>query len=407
MRASDGPPDFFKPAGTAGRGVRRLNRIPLLLVGGMVVVVTSVFGYTLYDRNKAIQRQAAEGVSQHDGTPADAAFILSGAPAAGVIPASRATPTPTTAPLPAAPLQSALTGPKTPQQLAADTTTLRRTQMQEQIETNRITALQSALGAGSSIPRPPTQPIQGTVSPYPPLPPGQGSRGYNEADDPNGQGAKAAFLKKQPADSSNLLAATREAPLSPYEIRSGTVIPAVMIGGVNSDLPGQLLGQVSENVYDTATGQHLLIPQGAKLVGTYDNAVTYGQQRVLVVWNRIIFPDASALDLKGMPGADQSGYAGFYDQVDNHYLRVFGSAVLMSLFSAGVQLSQPQASNGENYSSSQVIAGALGQQLGQAGLATVQRNLGIAPTLTIRPGYLFTVMVTKDVVLPGTWTGSR
>lgn len=83
---------------------------------------------------------------------------------------------------------------------------------------------------------------------------------------------------------------------------------------------------------------------------------------------------------------------------------MFGSAVLMSLFSAGVQLSQPQASNGENYSSSQIIAGALGQQLGQAGLATVQRNLGIAPTLTIRPGYLFAVMVTKDMVLPGAWS---
>lgn len=397
MKRSDGPPDFFKPAGTAGRGVRRLNRVPLLLVGGVVVVVMSVFGYTLYDRNKAIQQQAAANTQQHSGTPADAAFVLSGAPADGIIPADRGPP------LQSAALQPAALGLKTAQPWAADAATLRRTQLQEQIETNRINALQNALGAGSTISRPPA--VQTNAPSYSPPLSGQPNRPVAEANDVNGQAAKAAFLKKQAPESSNLLATTREAPLSPYEIRAGTVIPAVMIGGVNSDLPGQLLGQVSENVYDTATGQHLLIPQGAKLVGTYDNAVTYGQQRVLVVWNRIIFPDASALDLNGMPGADQSGYAGFYDQVDNHYLRVFGSAVLMSLISAGVQLSQPQASNGENYSSSQIIAGALGQQLGQAGLATVQRNLGIAPTLTIRPGYLFTVMVTKDVVLPGAWGG--
>ncbi|MGE5516191.1 MAG: TrbI/VirB10 family protein [Bacteroidota bacterium] len=400
MKRSDGPPDFFKPAGTAGRGVRRLNRVPLLLIGGMVVVVMSVFGYTLYDRNKAIQQQATANVQQHSGAPADAAFVLSGAPADGIIPADRGS-SPTAPSLPPGALQPAALGLKSAPPLAADTATLRRTQLQEQIETNRINALQNALGAASTIPRPPA--VQTSAPSYSAPLPGQPNRPVAEANDVNGQAAKAAFLKKQAPDSSNLLATTREAPLSPYEIRAGTVIPAVLIGGVNSDLPGQLLGQVSENVYDTATGQHLLIPQGAKLVGTYDNAVTYGQHRVLVVWTRIIFPDASALDLNGMPGADQSGYAGFNDQVDNHYLRVFGSAVLMSLFSAGVQLSQPQASNGENYSSSQVIAGALGQQLGQAGLATVQRNLGIAPTLTIRPGYLFTVMVTKDVVVPGAW----
>ncbi len=93
-------------------------------------------------------------------------------------------------------------------------------------------------------------------------------------------------------------------PISPYELKAGTVIPAIMVGGINSDLPGQILGQVRENVYDTATGRHILIPQGSKLVGTYDNAITTGQERVLVAWTRIIYPDSSSIDLGKMPGAE-------------------------------------------------------------------------------------------------------
>jgi len=219
--------------------------------------------------------------------------------------------------------------------------------------------------------------------------------------DPSGQNEKAGFLSQRPT-ASDYLPNTREPAASPFQIRAGTVIPAVMVGGVDSDLPGQILGQVRENVYDTATGRYLLIPQGAKLVGTYDNRVTYGQSRVLVVWNRIIFPDGSSLDINGMPGADQGGYAGFYGEVNNHYIRIFGSATLLSLFSAGIQLSQPQPNADSNnvYSSQQIVAGAIGQQLGNAGLSFIQRGMDIAPTLKIRPGYLFNVMVTKDVVIP-------
>lgn len=229
---------------------------------------------------------------------------------------------------------------------------------------------------------------------------GAGFSAASGADDPNGQGAKAAFLR-QPPTTSDYLVSNRESAVSPYELRAGAVIPAVMVSGINSDLPGQIIGQVAENVYDTATGAYLLIPQGAKLVGTYDNAVTYGQSRVLVVWNRIIFPDASSLDIDGMAGADQGGYSGFSDQVNNHYVRIFGSALLLSLFSAGIQLSQPQASSSSNgtYTSQQIIAGAVGQQLGNTGSRVIERNLNIAPTLEIRPGYLFNVMVTKDIVV--------
>jgi type IV secretion system protein VirB10 len=163
--------------------------------------------------------------------------------------------------------------------------------------------------------------------------------------------------------------------VSPFELKTGTVIPGVMIGGINSDLPGQIVAQVRENVWDTATGHHLLIPQGARLVGTYDNQVTRGQSRVLVAWTRIIYPDGSSVDLGTMPGADQGGYAGFSDKVNNHYVRVFGDALLMSLFSAGIQLSQPKSNDSMNggYSSQQIIAASLGQQLGQAGMQITQR----------------------------------
>ena len=187
--------------------------------------------------------------------------------------------------------------------------------------------------------------------------------------------------------------------LSPYELKAGSIIPAIMIGGLNSDLPGQIIAQVSENVYDTKTGKHLLIPQGSRLVGTYDNGVTTGQNRVLVVWNRIIFSDASSLDLNMMPAADQSGYAGFNDKTNNHYGKAFGAALLMSAFSAGVQISQPQATNGENISTGQTMAGAIGQQLGQAGGQIIGRNIRIQPTLQIRPGYRFNVSVTKDFII--------
>jgi type IV secretory pathway VirB10-like protein len=192
----------------------------------------------------------------------------------------------------------------------------------------------------------------------------------------------------------------REAALSKFEIRAGTVIPAVMIAGINSDLPGQILGEVRENVFDTATGRYRLIPQGSKLVGRYDSTVSYGQQRVLAVWNRVIFPDGSSLELKGMPGADAGGYSGFNDLVDEHFGRIIGAAVLSSLFAAGIQLSQPQVTNGQNFTPGQTTAGTVGQQVGEAGQAVIQRQLNIAPTLEIRPGYLFNVMVSKDIILP-------
>jgi type IV secretory pathway VirB10-like protein len=189
-----------------------------------------------------------------------------------------------------------------------------------------------------------------------------------------------------------------EAPRSPYELRAGFVVPATLISGINSDLPGQIMAQVSQDVFDTATGKWKLIPQGSRLVGQYSSDVSYGQSRVLIAWQRIVFPDGKAMDIGSMPGADSAGYSGFRDQVNNHYFRLFASAFLMSGVTAGITLSQPQTlNNTTRQSAGSAMSEALGQQLGQVTAQLIARNMNIAPTLEIRPGYRFNVIVTKDM----------
>jgi type IV secretion system protein VirB10 len=191
-----------------------------------------------------------------------------------------------------------------------------------------------------------------------------------------------------------------EAPRSPYELRAGFVLPATLISGINSDLPGQIVAQVAQHVYDTPTGKYLLIPQGARLVGSYSSEVAYGQARVLVAWQRIVFPDGKAMDIGAMPGADGAGYAGLHDQVNNHYLRLFGSAFLMSGVTAGITYTQRRNEAGNLYgapSASSALSEALGQQLGQVTAQLIAKNMNIAPTLEIRPGLRFNVVVTRDM----------
>jgi type IV secretion system protein VirB10 len=206
------------------------------------------------------------------------------------------------------------------------------------------------------------------------------------------------------------LSASVRVPVSPYEIKAGTIMPAVLLSAVNSDLPGQVLGQVREAVYDTETGQHLLVPQGTRLVGLYDHHIVYGQERVLITWKRLILPNGSSLSLKdGMPGADALGAAGFHDEVNNHYLRIFGNALLLSVISAGVQLSQtPEfGRNFQGPTAGNVLGAAVGQQLGSTASEFIRRGMTIAPTLEVRPGYPFNVLVTQDVVFPGPYDDAR
>lgn len=220
--------------------------------------------------------------------------------------------------------------------------------------------------------------------------------GYDPAADKD----KEAFFGRAEKDSSWILPHSRTAG-QPLELKTGAVIPGVMVTGINSDLPGNIIAQVSQNVFDMATGRQLLIPQGAKLFGIYDSRVIYGQERVLVAWNRLMFPDGSAVTLGAMPGSDMAGNAGYTDKVNNHYLRIFGSAILMSMITGGMSYSMDSLDSGgdsDNPTLQDEMGAALASQLGQATLQLLQKNINIKPTLEIRPGYQFNVIVTKDIV---------
>lgn len=202
--------------------------------------------------------------------------------------------------------------------------------------------------------------------------------------------------KKQP---SGYLGRIKMKPLSPYEIKAGWVIPAILITGINSELSGQILAQISQNVYDTVSGKYLLIPQGTKAVGAYSSNVIYGQERLLVAWHKLIFPDGSTLDLQNMQGVSVEGLSGFKDQVNNHYFRIFASALLMSSISAGVALSDKSNAYAQNESNSQKAIAQAIQNLSQVSSAMIQKNMNIAPTIEIRAGYKFDIFVTKDILL--------
>lgn len=235
---------------------------------------------------------------------------------------------------------------------------------------------------------------------------GMGGGQAQQQDDPNKQGRKEQFLKSNEASAKTYLKDGVQPALSPYEIKAGWAIPAALQCGINSDLPGQTCARVTENVFDSATGRHLLIPQNSRLVGTYDSQIAYGQERILVVWNRLIFPDGSSISLEGMPGSDKAGNAGFDADVNNHYAKVFGSAAFMATFSAAVSLTQKQnTSVNGSLTNSQTITQSLGQQLGQTGSAFIQRGMNVQPTLTRKPGYRFNVMVTRDILLPSAYRG--
>lgn len=214
---------------------------------------------------------------------------------------------------------------------------------------------------------------------------------YNDSD-PSKQERKESFISDYNVDSGH----ARKMPKTPYTMAQGTVLPATMITGINSDLPGQIVGQISQDVFDSATGEHLLIPQGSKVIGKYDSQVVYGQKRVLIAWTTIVFPDASTLELGIMPGADQMGYGGFKDKVNNHFFKIFGGAFMMSMINAGYQISQPD-DNSNGLSAQDIAAAAVAQQFSQVGLEIVRKNLKVQPTLEIRPGYKFNVMINRSI----------
>ncbi|NSY99564.1 IncP-type conjugal transfer protein TrbI [Agrobacterium tumefaciens] len=221
--------------------------------------------------------------------------------------------------------------------------------------------------------------------------------------DQNGQKSKEDFFNADLKELGYL--PNRVVPQqSLYELKRGSVIPATLITGINSDLPGRITAQVSQNVYDSTTGHRLLIPQGAKLFGRYDSKVSFGQSRVLVVWTDLIFPNGSTLQIGGMAGTDAQGYGGFHDKVNNHYWRTFGSAALIALIGTGIDASLPESSTlATQETASDAARRNFAESFGRVAEQTISRNLNVQPTLEIRPGYKFNVLVDQDIVFPGVY----
>jgi type IV secretory pathway VirB10-like protein len=256
--------------------------------------------------------------------------------------------------------------------------------------------LQSETGStsakqGTSSPRDPALDIGSELLALAALPQGTPSAFGGPADS-NLQGRKLAFASES-ADSDIYNPHRVEDPLSPYQVMAGTLIPASLVTGINSDLPGTIVAQVTQPVYDTVTGHYVLIPQGSRLIGRYQSEVSFGQDRALVTWDRIIFPDGASISISA-PGADAQGYAGLSDRTDHHWNRVFVAAGLATILGVGAELGPTSDGDIER-----AIRRGTTDTVNQAGQRVVERNLGIQPTITVRPGWPVRVVVTRDLIL--------
>jgi type IV secretion system protein TrbI len=229
----------------------------------------------------------------------------------------------------------------------------------------------------------------------PSAPGGSAPTPANASSDLTSQDHKLAFLNGS-VDRRTTSPDRIQPPASPYVLQAGAVIPASLITGLRSDLPGQVTAQVTEDVYDSPTGEILLIPHGARLIGQYDAQIAFGQSRALLVWNRLIMPNGRSIVLERQPGADTEGYAGLEDEVDNHWGMLFKAAILSTVLSVG---SEAGMSGNNNGSLAEAIQQGLSQSINQTGQQVVGRSLNIQPTITIRPGFPVRVLVTHDLVL--------
>jgi len=220
----------------------------------------------------------------------------------------------------------------------------------------------------------------------------------DEAFAQNGQDRKLLFVNA-PVDRRTTARDRLSRPASPFVVQAGTAIPAALITGIRSDLPGQITAQVTESVFDSPTGRAKLVPQGARLIGIYDSQVAFGQSRVLLVWTRLIMPNGRSIVLERQPGADVAGYSGLEDEVDNHWKELLGAAALSTLLAVGTEANSGTDVNNTNSAIIQALRRGAVDSLNQTGQQVVRRNLNIQPTLTIRPGFPVRVIVNRDLVL--------
>jgi type IV secretion system protein TrbI len=303
-------PDFpgHKPK---NREVLRIGRRPLICVGMGLTVIAAVMTYTLVEKSIA-----AQSTLQDDAKGIEASLtaipFLEKKPFNGIIaPENKNVVTeikkPVDEQLQLPTQETSNSSPRNPYEDAEFQLWQQREQEKLQSEQAKRAEFKNALLAEETVYSTNSSNQSGGAKPQPLL------QGSIEQDSDYSQPQKG-FVNIPKESTDNYLSHTRVQAASPYELKAGTVIPSVLLGGVNSDLPGQIMAQVSQNVFDSATGEYLLIPQGAKLVGSYDHQLAQGQSRVFVVWQRLIYPDSSSVNLEKMPGTDGSGYAGFRDK---------------------------------------------------------------------------------------------
>jgi type IV secretion system protein TrbI len=240
----------------------------------------------------------------------------------------------------------------------------------------------ASVGASTIVPNQTSQPVQPAAA---------------DTFAQNGQDRKLAFVNAS-VDTRTTSPDRVAAPASTYVVQAGNIISAALITGIRSDLPGQITAQVTENVFDSPTGRFLLVPQGTRLIGTYDSQVAFGQSRVLLVWTRLIMPNGRSIVLERQPGADTAGYAGLEDEVDNHWGTLFKAALLSTLLGVGSELGSTTGTGGNGDVITALRRGS-SDSLNQTGQKVVQQNLNIQPTLTVRPGFPVRVIVNRDLVL--------
>ena len=226
-----------------------------------------------------------------------------------------------------------------------------------------------------------------------PMPTTQTTAAAQSANAQGDQAGKRTFMV-QPSNQQTVSVERLSALASPNIVQAGSIIPAALITGIRSDLPGQITAQVTQNIYDSPTGRILLIPQGARLIGEYDSQITAGQTRVLLAWDRLILPDGRSIVLERQPGADAAGFAGLQDRVDQHWGNMLKAAAISTLLGVGAEL----ATN-NNDPLAQALRYGTQDTVNQSGQQIVRRQLDVPPTLTIRAGYPLRVVVTRDLVL--------
>ena len=223
----------------------------------------------------------------------------------------------------------------------------------------------------------------------------------SSAADPNGQAHKRDFVSAK--DGSSVINPHKLAePASPYMLSAGSIIAASLITGLRSDLPGLVTAQVTENAYDSVTGRNVLIPQGSRLIGSYDSTVAFGQKRALVVWQRIIMPDGSSIQIDNAPASDAQGFAGLADAVDTHTLTVLKGVILSTLLGVGSQLSLGSSES----DLVRAVRESTQQNTERAGQQFVGKALDVQPTITVRPGARVRIVVHKDLLLKP-WVGGN